>query len=252
MAQRDSQILEILVQRKRIEVAALADELSVSKVTIRKDLERLEGKGIIHREHGFALLSSADDVQGRLAYHYEEKQRIAHRAASFISNGDTVMIESGSCCALLALTIAETMRDVTIITNSAFIAGYIRGKPAANTVLLGGFYQNDAEVTVGPLLKQSCESLHVDYMFIGTDGYVEGVGFTNDDQFRGQAVRDMAACASKVVVLSESEKFSRRGVLPLDLAGKIAYAVTDEGIADRHRRALEASGVEVVIVRTAI
>ena len=61
-----------------------------------------------------------------MAYHYDSKQRIAQKAVESIQNGETVMIESGSCCALVALEIAQTKKDVTLITNSAFIADYIR------------------------------------------------------------------------------------------------------------------------------
>ena len=250
MAQRDSRILEILVERKKIEVAELADELGVSKVTIRKDLDGLEDRGIINREHGFALLASQDNVQGRLAYHYEEKLRIARAAADLIHEGDTVMIESGSCCALLALTIAERFRDVTIVTNSAFIAGYIRTKPCANTVLLGGYYQNDAEVNVGPMVKQASGNFNVDLLFVGVDGYIEGSGFTNGDQFRAQAVRDMAESAAKVVVLTESAKFSKRGVVPMRLGEHPCCVITDDGIPAASCRALERAGIELITVAT--
>ena len=64
---------------------------------------------------------------GRIAYHYEAKQKIARRAAKLIADGDTLMIESGSCCALLAEELTVSKKDLTIITNSAFIADYIRG-----------------------------------------------------------------------------------------------------------------------------
>ena len=102
MKQREYRILELLTERKRIEVAALAREIGVSQVTVRKDLDALEEKGVIHREHGWAVLCSPDDLNGRIAYHYEAKRRIAARAAELVRDGETVMIESGSCCALLA------------------------------------------------------------------------------------------------------------------------------------------------------
>lgn len=53
MKQREYRILELLTERKRIEVAALAREIGVSQVTVRKDLDALEEKGVIHREHGW-------------------------------------------------------------------------------------------------------------------------------------------------------------------------------------------------------
>ena len=132
----------------------LATKLGVSQVTVRKDLDNLESRGIIKREHGFALLCSSNDINGRIAYHYEEKRKIALKAAELIEDGDTIMIESGSCCALLADALTQLHKDVTIITNSAFIAEYIRGKSNFQIVLLGGIYQQDAQVMVGPMIQE--------------------------------------------------------------------------------------------------
>ena len=108
MKNRGNKILELLTKDNKIEVSHLAEELGVSQVTMRKDLDTLESKGVIKREHGFALLCSTDDINGRIAYHYEEKRKIAQKAAGLVSNGDTIMIENGSCCALLADTLLQT------------------------------------------------------------------------------------------------------------------------------------------------
>ena len=55
---RTSQILELLVKEKKIEVSELSAHLGVSQVTVRKDLDAMEAQGLITREHGFAVLSS--------------------------------------------------------------------------------------------------------------------------------------------------------------------------------------------------
>ena len=92
-------ILSLLTEEQKIDVSALAKKLQVSQVTIRKDLDELERHGIVIREHGFARLCSAENIAYRIAYHYEEKRRIAVRAAELVSDGETLMIENGSCCA---------------------------------------------------------------------------------------------------------------------------------------------------------
>lgn len=239
MPSRTNRILEILTERGRAEVSALAGELGVSQVTMRKDLTELERRGLIRREHGWASLRSTDNVEGRLAYHYEEKREIARRAAELVRDGDTIMVESGSCCALLAAELAAEGRDVTIITNSAFIAAYVRDAPSVQTVLLGGIYQKDAQVTVGPMVAQCVGGFYVDLLFAGTDGYSERTGFTNADQLRAQAVRDMAAHAERVVLLTESEKFRRRGTVPLALGAKPLTVITDAAAPDLDDAAIE-------------
>ena len=125
MKKRENAILEMLSEKGRMEVTVLAERLGISQVTVRKDLDALEERGILRREHGYAVFGGNDDINNRLAFHYEEKRRIACQAAKMVAPGETVMIENGSCCALVAEELARTNQDGTIITNSAFIASYI-------------------------------------------------------------------------------------------------------------------------------
>lgn len=238
---RESQILELLSQAGRMEVSALSRELGVSQVTIRKDLDTLEQRGILRREHGFAVLGSPDDVNSRLAVHYEQKRRIAQKAAELVSPGETVMIESGSCCALLAEEIAQSKPGATIITNSAFIASYIRRAEGARVVLLGGDFQNDAQVMVGPILQVCARQFFVERLFVGADGWSPELGFSGSDHLRVQAVRDMAEQAEQVVVVTESGKFSQRGTVPLNLT--VSAVVTDGGLT--REQAVRLDGIRV-------
>lgn len=242
---RTNQILELITGEGKIEVAELARRLDVSQVTIRKDLDNLEERGIIRREHGWAVLHNGDDLSARLAYHYQEKELIARRAAELVQDGESVMIENGSCCALLAETLTRTHRDLTILTNSAFIASYIRDREHVQIVLLGGIYQPEAQVMVGPMVRQCAENFWVDRFFIGVDGWSERTGFTNRDQLRAQAVRDMAGQAEQVIVLTESEKFGIRGTVPLNLKNQIKMVITDDRLDPGTAQILCGQGIEI-------
>lgn len=244
---RTNEILELLVQHGRMEVSNLSATLGVSQVTIRKDLDQLSANGLVTREHGFAVLNSTDDIGGRLAYHYEEKKKIARKAAEMVADGDTIMIESGSCCALLAATLAETRQNLTIVTNSAFIAGYIRKKADFQIVLLGGIYQHDTQCLVGPMVRDGAENYNVCLFFVGTDGYSTKTGFTNKDQLRAQAVRDMAHSCDRVVFLTESEKFHLHGTVPLNLHGNEITVITDTAIPKEIVAELEARKIELLL-----
>jgi DeoR/GlpR family transcriptional regulator of sugar metabolism len=212
---------------------------------MRKDLDRLEERGIIRHEKGQVLPGSSDDINNRLTYHYDTKRRIAGTACALVRDGEAVMIESGSCCALLAEELALNKRDVRIITNSAFIAAYIRKIPQAKIVLLGGDYQNESQVMIGPVARQCAQGFTVDKLFIGTDGFTEASGFTGNDHLRSETVRDMAKQASQVIILTESEKFSKQGLVPLLPLGTLSLVITDNAIPPEKERFLAAQGVTV-------
>ena len=182
------------------------------------------------REHGYDTLNKSDDMNIRLAYHYEQKQEVAKKAVESIQHGETIMIESGSCCALVALEIAKTKKDVTLITNSAFIADYIRKHTAIKIILLGGEYQHESQVMVGPMMRKCAESFFVDKLFIGTDGFSIETGFTGNDYMRCEAVKDMARQANKVIIVTESDKFHQKGVSNLIEVDKVSCIYTDQGI----------------------
>lgn len=246
MNKRQSQILDLLTQNKKLKVTELSDVLNVSQVTIRKDLSALEDSGIIVREHGYAKLNESDDINNRLAYHYDIKQKIAEKAVKSIEDGETVMIESGSCCALVALEIAKTKKDVTLITNSAFIADYIRKTGNVRIILLGGEYQEESQVMVGPITRKCAEGFFVDKLFVGTDGFTKETGFTGNDYMRSEAVKDMAKQASNVIVVTDSVKFQQKGVVSLLDTKKVSYVYTDSNIPEDAEEYLVENNIKVI------
>ena len=248
MSTRQLTLLESIVGAGRIAVAELAGIAHVSTVTIRKDLDDLEARGLIRRERGVAMLVSPDDPAGRLAYHYAEKVRIAAAAAATVNDGETVMIEAGSCCALLAEQISIQRTGITIVTNSAFIAQRLGAHPMVSTVLLGGEQQHDSRVLVGPMVELCARQFIVDRLFIGTDGFTPSLGFTARDYMRATAVRALASRAERVVVLTESEKLGSHGPVPLLDAHDVAALWTDSAAPDAQVDALTGAGVEVVTV----
>ena len=248
MSTRQLTLLESIVVAGRIAVAELAGIAHVSTVTIRKDLDDLEARGLIRRERGVAMLVSPDDPAGRLAYHYAEKARIAAAAAATVNDGETVMIEAGSCCAILAEQISIQCTGITIVTNSAFIAQRLGAHPMVSTVLLGGEQQHDSRVLVGPMVELCARQFIVDRLFIGTDGFTPSLGFTARDYMRATAVRALASRAERVVVLTESEKLGSHGPVPLLDAHDVAALWTDSAAPDAQVDALTGAGVEVVTV----
>ncbi|MCL2138352.1 MAG: DeoR/GlpR family DNA-binding transcription regulator [Treponema sp.] len=240
MTNRQTKILQMVSKNDRCNVISLAEMMGVSQVTIRKDLDTLEERGLIKREHGYACMSHTDDVGRRIAHNYDIKRRIAQAAAANVDEGETVMIESGSCCTLLAEELANAKKDITIITNSVFIANYIRHASRTRIILLGGYYQPESQVLVGPMTRKCTEIFFSEKFFIGTDGYLPDFGFTGKDHLRSQTIVDMAENAHKVIVLTDADKFSRQGVLGVMPFNKVNSVFTDERIpADIEKHLLE-------------
>lgn len=249
MTSRYTKLLEIVNENKRIEVSKLAELLNVSQVTIRKDLDVLCERGLLKREHGYAVTTStSDDINSRLAFNYNIKRKIANLASELVVDGETVMVESGSSCALLAEELAYNKKDITIITNSVFIASHIR-EGNAKVVLLGGDYQPESQVVVGPLTKKCVEDFFVDKLFVGTDGYNSKIGFTGKNLMRTETVKVMSENANKLIILTESSKFSERGVVSQFKTEEVDYVITDDNIPKDVLENLKNKNIEVKMVK---
>ena len=250
MTNRQDKILEILAGIRRADVTVLAKTLNVSQVTIRKDLDYLNELGYIKREHGFARFGSTEDIGTRMAINYDIKRRIARSAAKTVEDGETVLIESGSCCALLAEELANNKR-VTIITNSAFIANHIRHAPHADVLLLGGKYQNTSQIMVGAMTSKWAEIFMSDKFFVGVNGFTEKFGFTGKDHLRVQTARDMAQQAKHVIVLTDSDKFLNQGSEGLVRTEQVSAVFTDDRIKPETEAFLQEKKVTVHKVSSA-
>ena len=230
MKERTVKILDILASNKTIKISLLAEMLDISQVTLRKDLDNLESRGIVRRTHGYASLDNADNTGKRLAFNHSIKRRIAKAAAQIVEEGETVMLESGSCCALFAEELVLTRKNVTIITNSIFVVNYIRSLPNTKIILLGGYFQPESQVLVGSITLKYAESIFPDKFFLGTDGFVPNYGFTGRDHLRVETACELAERAKKIFILTEAAKFSRRGAFNLMPFENIDGIFTDGSI----------------------
>ncbi|MFC6170877.1 DeoR/GlpR family DNA-binding transcription regulator [Loigolactobacillus jiayinensis] len=245
MAKRSEQLLEIVNQNKKIEVNRLAELLQVSKVTIRKDLTELEQRGLLQRRHGYAIINNPDNLSFRLAQNYDTKVKIAKLAAAQVTENETIMIESGSTCALLAEQLGRQKKHVTIITNSYFIANFVEKFDNIEIMLLGGEYQANAEVVVGPLAKMLLPNFHVKKLFVGTDGFAADTGFFSNDLMRAEIVQAMAQQSDQAIILTDSSKFSSPGVVKQLPLSAVATVITDQQIPTIIRDLLEQKKIDL-------
>ena len=240
---RTVKIFDLLVSNRTIKLSLLAELLDVSQVTLRKDLDILEKQGIVCRTHGFVSLDGANDTGKRIAFSHLIKRKIASAAAQIVEEGETVMLESGSCCALFAEELALSKKNVTIITNSAFVTDYVCRIPYIKILLLGGYFQPESRVLVGPITQKCADFFCPDKLFLGTDGFIPGYGFTGRDHLRVETCLELAKRVKKVFILTEAAKFYRRGVYKMMELEKLAGVFTDDSIPKDAEAALQEKNV---------
>lgn len=117
--------------------------------------------------------------------------------------------------------------DITIITNSCFIASYVRKAESVKLILIGGEYQKESQVNVGSLVKQVINEFYVDKLFVGIDGFDQRRGFTGSDITRCDTTRMLATAAEQTIVLTDSSKFSQNGVVSKFAFSEISKVFTD-------------------------
>ena len=241
MNERQIDILKKLSQDAFLSVAKLAKIFDVSQVTIRSDLNFLEDQGLLKRKHGGV---SVDDISQRLLVNLRTKLDIAKFATSMVKDGDTIMVESGSTNALFVRNLGEK-KHATIITNSYYIAKFASDLPNLDFILLGGNFQKTAEVAVGPLTESSLENFFVEKLFIGIDGIDENNGFMGIDLHRSQIVAAMTKRAQKTIILTDSSKFTRKGITQLLPFSAISEVITDDQLSPEAEKLLTSQNISI-------
>jgi DeoR/GlpR family transcriptional regulator of sugar metabolism len=224
----------------------LSARLKVSTVTIRQDLNFLESEGLVKRIHGGAVLEDADDLSNRLGFNYDKKLRIAHKAASLVSEGETILIESGSTNALLARELVKK-KNVTIITTNVFIARQFRKNEQTSIIILGGIYQQASESLVGKITKVCLDQINFDKAFIGIDGYTTEAGFTLKDLFRAEISSYIIRKSGNVTIVSDSSKFGNIELTNICYPSDIKRIVTDNGLDEKYKEEFKLAGVDLML-----
>ncbi|HET9148578.1 MAG TPA: DeoR/GlpR family DNA-binding transcription regulator [Acetobacteraceae bacterium] len=194
------------------DVDLLSASLGVSASTVRRDLARLSAEGRILRTYGGAApagsLHPEQSLQQRAAINLAEKRAIARRAAGFIGEGETVILDAGTTTGALAAALA-CRQGLRVITNGLTAIIALAGAPGVELVLLGGRMRQISLGTVGSIAEHSLRRMTATRVFLGADGVVAGRGICEASDEQASLKELMIAQAGEIYVLADADKLGR-------------------------------------------
>ncbi|WIB62116.1 DeoR/GlpR family DNA-binding transcription regulator (plasmid) [Curtobacterium sp. MCLR17_007] len=256
LRERQDRILRSLRAEGAASVRELADALSVSESTIRRDLELLDRNGELTRTYGGAVLRPGATVQedgsdpveapfddsGDLA----TKRRMADAAAAIVQDGQVVLLDIGTTTPLVAERLRG--RGVTVITTNLAVFDVLRDDETVRLVLLGGVVRRNYRTLVGSLAEHALGQVSADVVFLSCTG-VRANGHVVDNMAVEAPIKQaMIAAADRIVLLASAAKFPGTGALRLCSLTDVDALVTTTGAPDDPLALCRNAGGEVTIV----
>lgn len=231
-------IKELLIDRQQVNVSTLCQLFDVSEVTIRNDLEQLEAEGFLHRVHGGAILNETseqhasyrDSVMGEMMEYDRDKDLIGKMAADLVEDQQWIFIGAGTTCFYVAKALMKK-KNLNIITNNLYVAAMASTNPEINAVVLGGNVIPQRMALTGEDSFETLDNLCVSKAFIGVCGMTERIGYMTDHKEESILYKKIKEIAEETIVVADSKKFGKQGLLKLFSPEDIQTVVTNESLA---------------------
>lgn len=251
LTDRHNHILEKIKKEGSVSVIDLCEEMNVSSVTVRKDLQLLEDKNLLFRTHGGATISNpyiADrPVNEKFSLQTAEKEKIGVAAAGLIEKNDCILVASGTTVQYFAKNI-NAIGHLTVVTSALNVALELIHHPGVEVIQLGGIMRKTSSSVTGIYAEKALEDFSCSKLFLGVDGIAPEFGLTTSNMMEAQLNRKMIATAQKTIVLADSKKFGKRGFGKICGLEDIEQVITDSNISEHTVNTLQGMGIEVTIV----
>jgi len=251
--ERLQNIIEILNERGTVTVLDLKDKYQVSAMTIRRDLITLEGRGLIERTHGGALLS--DETRNRIEppiiermnVMAEEKKRIAVWVAEHIDAEDTIFLGSGTTTLYVAreLIIRD---DITVVTNSVPILHELSNNSNMNIITVGGFLRRSELSLIGVFAEPVLNNIRVNKVITGMRGIHPLYGFSCEHPEELRTDRMIFGLSDTIVVVADHTKIGQVATNRVAPINQATLIVTTTKAQQSHIKNIREQGVEVRVV----
>ncbi|HEV7605148.1 MAG TPA: DeoR/GlpR family DNA-binding transcription regulator [Candidatus Limnocylindrales bacterium] len=245
------QILERVAADQTIHVPALARELGVSEMTIRRDIRRLERDGFVRQTYGGAAahLTRSFDISfnARALQSAREKRLIGMRAAELVGDARVVYLGIGTTAEQFARYL-PARDNLTIVTASLPIASLL-GTRAIKIVCLGGVVLRDELSCIGPGALRTLGTYRFDLAVVGAAGFSARWGITELTDEEAEVQRSVLERAARVVVIADGSKIGAVTSALVGPADGVATLVTDPSAPDDELTRLRKLGVDIVVAK---
>ena len=249
--ERRKKIMEILTQEGKVKVVELSKRFGISEVTIRSDLSELEAAGMLERIHGGAISTHKAyynmSLHDRMRTNEDEKRKIAQACASLISDGDTIMINSGTTT-LYVLQELKSLKNLTVVTNSITIAQEVGHYKGIYVILLGGNLNPQYQFTYGDDTINQLKKYKADKLILSVDGISAEEGVTTYLHLEAEVNRQMISRVNKTIVVADYTKLGRTSFAYIDSLESIDAVITDRRANQDEVKLIVKRGVEVRLV----
>jgi DeoR/GlpR family transcriptional regulator of sugar metabolism len=251
--QRQTLILERVREDGGVRVADLARDLGVSDMTVRRDLEVLDGRGLIEKVHGGATSRPGSALfepgfAAKSALQEAEKEAIAVAAVALVQAGTAIGISAGTTTYALARRLIE-IPGLTVVTNSVPVANVLHeGARADQTIILTGGVRTPSDALVGPFAVAALRTIHLDLVFMGVHGMDRQSGFTTPNVLEADTDRALIAAGRRLIVVADHSKWGVIGISSIARLDEAHTVVTDDGLDDDAREGLGATVGELIVV----
>ncbi|MFD3478443.1 alkaline phosphatase [Streptomyces sp. CB01635] len=250
-------LLELLVERGRLDVEEAAADLGVSAATIRRDFDQLAEQQMLVRTRGGAVVHGVSyelPLRYKTARNASEKERIAKAVAELITPGEAVGLTGGTTTTEVARALAvrpdlaSGSPALTIVTNALNIANELAVRPQFKIVVTGGVARPQSYELIGPLADGVLSQITIDTAVLGVVGFDVAHGAAAHDEAEAAINRLLCERAERVIVAADSSKLGQRAFARICSTERIGTLVTDSAVDAATVERFEEAGVKVLAV----
>lgn len=234
---RRRNIVELVTKNGGLSVKELAERISVSASTVRRDLRELADRDLIERTHGGAVPTTTVGIERsfdrRVVQQLDRKQAIADRAVEEIQSSQVVYFDAGTTTMQVAKE-APADGSFVAVTNSPLLTPEL-GSGDGTIKLTGGEFRDETKALVGPTTEAYIHASNFDLAFLGVNGIEPDGTLSAPNEAEANLKRLVTNNATRTIIVTTTEKFGEQSFRRFGSIDDIDVVITDDCVPDTFR-----------------